>query len=121
MSTRGQCFSPPRSTNRHLPRAPAAPGEDAPRRAAEGFWLPPSCLMLAKSFPYQRRAAASQPSPPLSGGERCPWAAPSQSLGLSEVTQRRNIPCITQLSLLDEVTRASGLCTAGERCQRCRN
>lgn len=78
--------------NQHLPRAP---GEDAPARAAEGFWLPPSRLTSAKSFPYQR-CAASLPAQQPYRGERCPWAVPNGSIGLSKVTHQRNVPCITR-------------------------
>lgn len=121
MSTRGQCFSPPQE---HKPAPPQSTGSSGGRCTQAGSrgllaatLLPDVGKIISLSAP--RRSLPAQP--PVIRGERCPWAAPSQSLGLSKVTQRRNIPCITQLSLLDEVTRASGLCTAGERCQRCRN
>lgn len=74
--------------------------------AAEGFWLPPSCLTSGKvTFLSAFRQPASQPSL-LIKGSACPRAVPKGSVGLSKVTHQRNIPCITQPSLQDEVTRA---------------
>lgn len=66
-STWVQCFSHSLSTTQHLFRAPAAKGKDAPVQAAESFWLPPSCLALAKSFPCQRCQPASQHSSVIKG------------------------------------------------------
>lgn len=108
----GSSASAPRSTNQLLPKARAAPGEDAPVQAAGGSWLQPSCQTPAKPFPHQE--CPQQPPSPYQG-QHCPRAAPS----LSQVTHRGT--CIIPPSLWmssHALTTGSGLCTQGS-CQHC--